>query len=153
MATGLVVPVLLVAASVVPEIVSWSRLPEPLAVRFAPSGDPDGTLPKLGELAFTGLLSVLPGLVVAFSVLGRARPRSSARGVVSVGFAAATVAATVSVLVVVANAGAPSWEEARRLGLAGVLLPLALGALGALLGWWAAGSCLDDTPPGGGDGA
>ena len=150
MATGLVIPALLVAASVVPEVAAWSRLPEPLAVRFAPGGDPDGTLPKFGELAFTGLLSLVPGLVVAFTVLGGPRPRPSARGVVSVGFAAATLAATVSVLVVVANAGAPAWQEARRLGFAGVLLPLALGVLGALLGWWAAGSCIDDTRAAGG---
>lgn len=141
--TGFVIPALLLAASVVPEVAAWSRLPEPLAVRFAPSGDPDGTLSKLAELAFTGLLSLVPGVAVAFSVLGRARPRPSARAVVSVGYAAATLAATVSVLAVVANAGAPSWQEARRLGLAGILLPLGLGAIGALLGWWAAGSCID----------
>lgn len=149
-AIGLVIPALLVAASVVPELAAWSKLPEPLAVRFAPGGDPDGTLSKVGELAFTGLLSLVPGIVVASTLLGREPLRPSARGVVSVSFAAATLAAAVSVLVVVANAGAPAWPEARRLGLAGLLLPLAFGALGALLGWWATGSCIDDARSAGG---
>ena len=101
-------------------------LPDPSAVHWSASGRPDGS-------ASRWLVAGAPltlWAAVCWSTLRRGPRPSGARAAYGVG----GLLAAVQLLVVAANAGAPSWREARHLALPWLFLPLAAGLTMAWIG-------------------
>lgn len=126
----ILVATVICAVAVVPWLVWWSSLPDPVASHWDIHGHPNGHLPRLG------LLVVLGGVacVLAISAAGATHFASSLPRSVSgapvLGFVAA-VLATASAASVVANHDAASWEQA-DLGSWWILFGLAFGVIVAL---------------------
>ncbi|HEY7071906.1 MAG TPA: DUF1648 domain-containing protein [Acidimicrobiales bacterium] len=137
---GLLLPAAIVLVATVPWLVAWSDLPDPVATHWGLTGDPDGHTSPALALALVVVPAVAAALVLA-AVATHVRG-SRAKGPVPAGpalagaFAAGLGAlfAVLSLGVVVANAGAASWQDAE--------LPLvwALASVVALIaaGWGAA---------------
>ncbi len=114
--TALVValPAVIAGGALLPWVVAWSRLPDPVATHWAIGGDPDGHLSRAVAAAST----VVPALVgaVLFAAVGwRKGARGLAPGAVATGVLAAGlggVFAALSLVTVVANVGASSWHGA-----------------------------------------
>jgi len=137
---GLLLPAAIVLAATLPWLVAWSDLPDPVAAHWDLAGDPDGHASPVLALALVAVPAIAAALVLA-AVAAHTR-RGRRHGVVPagpalVGALAAGLGALFAVLslgVVVANAGATSWQDAE--------LPLAwaLASVVALIaaGWGAA---------------
>lgn len=131
LALGLALPAALVALAVVPMVVLWSRLPEPMATHWSLSGDPDGSMSRLAALALQGGLTVLfASVACALSRRRPARPGELALGLGSAVFVAGLLA-LLSTLLVVANLGQADWRQADLPVLAVVLVV----GVAASLGW------------------
>lgn len=130
----LTIAALLQLVAIVPAAVGWSQLPDPLAIHWDLTGTPDGYAP-LWVLPLLPLSLVLLGVGISWLFAMGARP--SAEGLALLLYLGSLgVALTVSTVIL--NAGAASWQEAAAMSwphlTAAVLLPLAAGAGGYLLG-------------------
>lgn len=120
----------------------WPRLPDRMASHFTLAGVPDQVGATGTQVAgFCGALVALA--VVGAVVLTRARPGTSAKGLVAGLVAVEVVLSTVFALVLHAHLDLTDPYAAR--------LPLppaaATVALGLLAGWLAAKACPEDPPP------
>jgi hypothetical protein len=142
---GGVVPVAIVTTAVVPWLLAWSDLPNPVATHWGATGRPDDSTSPLAAVALGAVPTALAALVLAGSILGAPRPAGGGAGparprlMATAAMAAALggLFAVLSAATVVANAGEPTWRDADlRLGL---VLPVAtIGmAVPALLASWA----------------
>lgn len=119
---------LLAVLAVVPLLLGWSSLPDPVATHWGPGGEPDGSIAK----QWVWLLPVaicIAGLALA--ALLRRDNSPSAEGMVLSGFMGG-VGVWVGITTVVLNRDASTWEEAGSFGwwqIGGLLLT------GALFGW------------------
>jgi hypothetical protein len=114
--TALVValPAVIAGAAVLPWVLGWSHLPEPVATHWTIGGGPDGNMSRAAAAAST-VIPALAGALVFAAVGLRAGPRGLAAGAVATGVIAAGlggVFAAVSLVTVLANAGASSWRRA-----------------------------------------
>ena len=128
---GIVLPVAIVAVSVVPWILVWSRLPDPVATHWGLGETPNGHQSAGAAAA----LMIIPALVAAVVVAAVARrpatavsPRAAMGAVVAAGLGG--LFAIMSVSVALANAGAATWHDASLNGL-WVLASIAAGLLTA----------------------
>ncbi|WP_084463702.1 DUF1648 domain-containing protein [Microtetraspora fusca] len=123
-----------------------SRLPDPLAAHWGPSGEPDGSMP-FAVFVLTALLWVLvAGAGLGATAAGRVAMRRAARrgltaalgwsGVLLIGLQATTVAA---------NLDRRRWEDAASLGWQAVVVIFAAFAAGGL-GWLAGRPGPDERP-------
>jgi hypothetical protein len=119
---------LLAIAGLVPLVVGWNDLPDPVTTHWGPNGLPDGTTAQAWLWVLPVGLAAL-GLVVAWSL--RTGDGPSAEGVALLGFLG-SMGIWSSGIVVVANQEAPTWEEAAPFGWWQVL---GLLAFSALAGW------------------
>jgi hypothetical protein len=128
---GGLVPLTVICMAVVPPLVLWGRLPDPLASHFGLSGTPNGFMGRSTAFAGTWALAVLPSVWVTVGVLRSKRPsRAGDRVVLGVLIGAIGVAASIDL--VVANLTAPGWRDAHNPAFGLVLLlglPFALAAL------------------------
>jgi len=128
-----VLPFAAIVGSAVLLILYWDRFPDPLAVHWGISGEPDGTLPLwlYAVAVIGGMLLSWIGLIIG----GRGAPNAPLAS--SVYFIIGLLAA-INFQVVSFNLDATTWEEARDLDVlafAGVLIvALLAGGLGWLLG-------------------
>jgi hypothetical protein len=144
---GVVVPLVLVAATLVPLVVFGDRLPEPVATHWALDGTPDGST---SQGALLVLFAAMVGLPAALMV-AVARRRDPRRFEVAVplatgGFVAALMAG-VSLSVVVANLDVDDWTAATSVGW---MLPAVLAfAVAVAVGLGAVGRRMeiDDEAP------
>ena len=125
------VSVLSVAMAIVPWVVAWSALPDPMASHWSFSGAPNGHAPRAVLFA---LLVVLAALF-AFGGAFNSRHASAFNRLGSAGagmaFAAAVMAVT-SLEVVVANHSVATWRDA-RLPAGWIVVPLLVGAAAAVV--------------------
>ncbi|MEJ0100273.1 MAG: hypothetical protein WDO12_11255 [Pseudomonadota bacterium] len=135
---GIVLPVAILAAALLPLWLFQARLPAPIASHWNLQGLPNGAM-SLTKLAI--LITILAGVAVAgMSVLAYRRhaTRGEISGLMAVaGFVGAEIAA-MSWMTVAANLDAASWRDADHLGFLRVALALlvaiALAATVARLG-------------------
>jgi hypothetical protein len=128
---GGLVPLTVICMAVIPPLLVWGRLPDPLASHFGLSGTPNGFMGRSTAFAGTWALAVLPSVWVTVSVLRSKRP-SRAGGLVALGVLIGAAGVATSIDLVVANLNAPRWNDAHNPGFALVLLlglPFALAAL------------------------
>jgi hypothetical protein len=133
--TALVValPAAIAGAAVLPWVLGWSRLPDPVATHWAIGGAPDGHMARGVAAASTIVPALVAALVVA-AVGRRSGPPGLAPGAVAtgvIGAALGAVFAAVGLVTVVANAGASSWHDADvATGLVVVAVLAAMAAAG-----------------------
>jgi hypothetical protein len=111
-------------AAIVPAVLWWGRLPDPMATEWALGGRPDGSLVRGAAIALLVGAAVVTGL--SSCSLGLLRSRGAG--------ALAGIAATSSWLTwctILANEGAPTWRAASSLpivmSLPGVAFGVAVG--------------------------
>ncbi len=128
-----IIPFIIIAASVVPLVMYWTRYPDPLAVRWGFGGEPNGTLPLW--LYAIGMIGAM--VLTWWGLISGTRTDPNAP-LVSVIYFILGLLAAINAQVLSFNLDASSWEEARNLDpitFGGVLLVSVLaGGLGWLLG-------------------
>jgi hypothetical protein len=118
---GIVAPLTWLAIAVLPFVLAWSRLPEPMACHFDLRGAPNGALPRITNLALDGgaaLLAAIGVFVATRHTVNRA----------SVGFAAfiGCMFAGIAVVEVAVNLDAATWRHAHS-----APLPITIGLVAA----------------------
>jgi hypothetical protein len=129
-------PALLLGAVVLPMVLYWGDLPNPMAVHWGISGSPDGSLPPFV------LLLVLGGGYVAvwWSVLQMIlRAPGETASFTARLYGIGGLLAGVQWLAVIANRGASGWGDADPIGWTGLVAVPACAALLAGVGWLLAG--------------
>ncbi len=105
---GTVFPALIVVMAVVPWVVTWGDLPDPMAIHFARDGSSDGSMPLAVQVAFQLVLS-LPAAVVLAWVVRRPGPLSALYAGIAV--YAGVLSGWVWVSLAFANRGHDDWHE------------------------------------------
>lgn len=101
-----------VVLAVVPLVLLWSRLPEPMATHWSLSGDPDASMSRLTVFTVQSGLSLLSA-GFAFTWSRPSSTRSAARGAgFTIAVSTAAFFALLSALIVVANLDRPDWRQA-----------------------------------------
>lgn len=125
---------LLALIALVPIVIGWSGLPDPVATHWGPGGEPDGSTPRIWIWAVPVFVLVV-GLGLA--ALLRQKGRPSAESVAIVGLMGG-IGVWTSVSMVLLNYEATTWQEAAPFDLWQVFVLLAaglgLGWMGYLLG-------------------
>lgn len=134
--TLMVIPFLLVVALGALFITSWSDLPEPMAIHWGISGEPDGSFPRL---ATAGLLIVL-FVAVWFAVYRSVRrsPHEASSFVAGL-FAIGGLLVGAAWLMIQANEGRADWRAAGEFGLLRAVGLVVFAVVAGAIGWFAAG--------------
>lgn len=131
---GIALPVASVATAVLAPLLTWSHLPDPLAVHFSVSGGADGTLSRLGALILGVGLSVLGGAGMVWATRFRfgsswTNPVAFRAGLGVAAFMGG-LGAALEVSLVIANYDAQNWSLAEFPSYALIVtlaLPVILG--------------------------
>ena len=129
-----VVPLILIAASVVPLVYLWSRYPDPLAAHWGILGEPNGTLPLW--LYAAGMIGGM--LLVWYGLISGTR-RGPNAPLTSVLYFILGLLAAINAQVLSFNLDAASWESARKLSSATFAVLLLVALLVGWIGWMLAG--------------
>lgn len=140
-------PAALFALLVLPFGLFWSELPDPMAIHWGLTGEPNGSAPPIiALLLLAGFFAVMVAAVRLVLSRNPSEGPSFIAGLVAVGALLAGIAWS-SVL---ANRGAASWSTANEVGLVEVLSLLVTAAGLGWAAWVLAGgrSVVRETPPG-----
>lgn len=128
----LTLALVLALAGLIPLVLGWDTLPDPMAVHWGPDGRPDGAMSK-------GLIWLLPVSLVAvglvIGLLFRVDGRPSAEGVGLLGFFGG-MSIWISFTVTNSNRGASTWQEAGVFDLWQVVGAVMAGVLVGGVGLW-----------------
>ena len=117
--------------AVVPVLVSWGQLPDPLASHWGSSGLPDGSMPIWGLLVLQlGLVG--SGALIGFLSRSEGRPTPESLAVSGL---LGGIAVVLSVTIVSLNSGAETWDEAGAFAWWHVVVLMVGGLLLAWLGF------------------
>jgi hypothetical protein len=125
-----VLPPAAIAGSAVPLVMYWDRYPDPLAVHWGVSGEPNGTLPL-----WLYAVGVFGGMALAWWGLISGTRRGPNAPLAAVVYFIIGLLAAVNAQILYFNLDAVSWREARHLDVltfGGILL---IGVLAGGLGW------------------
>jgi Protein of unknown function (DUF1648) len=114
----------------------WSDLPDPIATHWTFSEAPDGHTSKGAFFLSAATVVVILAIVATVSILRDRRDRRSQRLLALYALGGATFVAAILGLILSANHGAPTWQEASQpaaLVVVPLVLPLAVVALAARL--------------------
>lgn len=128
-ALGIVLPLLLVVAALLPFWLYQARLPEPLATHWGLDGRPDGAMRRAVLLASICVLVVVPALGMAFLAWRRNAQRGDISGPLAVAGFVAGLTVTLAWMTVAANLDAHSWRQAGNLNLLTAVVPVLVGAV------------------------
>jgi hypothetical protein len=106
--TGTVLPGGLLAVWLVPWLLFWGDLPDPMAIHFDTGGDPNGSMARVVFLVFTGLPVVVAGIVLARAV--RHPTASAAPALAATATFVGALEAVISLDLVLANRGVADWH-------------------------------------------
>jgi hypothetical protein len=137
------VPTVLLGAIVLPSVLYGGDLPDPMAVHWSLSGDPNGSLPPL--VLVVGLAAGFAAVWVSVVLTVRRAPRdigSLTAGLYGIG----GLLAAVAWISVRANRGVSDWGDAEPLGWAGLGILLGAAVLGGAGGWWLGGGRSERLP-------
>lgn len=127
-ALGIVLPLLLVVAALLPFWLYQARLPEPLAAHWGLDGRPDGAMRRAVLLALIGVLVVVPAAGMVFIARRRNAQRGDISGPLAVAGFVAGLTVTLAWMTVAANLDADSWRQAGGLSLLTAAVPVLIGA-------------------------
>ncbi len=139
-----VVPALLLGAIVLPLLLYWGDLPNPMATHWDLGGDPNGTMPPLA------LLIVLGGIYLAmYFAVTRVVARTPDEGPSFIAglFGVGALLAAVSWFSVLANRDETSWESASGFGLLQAFFVLGIALVAGVVGWLSAGGLSVERQP------
>lgn len=136
---GGVIPAACVAALVLPVVAFGDDLPDRVASHFDASGTPDGSMTPAQLLLWSGLLLVLPGvlMMVAAALRSRRMPRPWPPFIAGLGAFLAVLGAGIAAETVLTQRNIDDWTEASGPGWGFVVViaaSVACGVAAALLG-------------------
>jgi hypothetical protein len=131
-----VVPAVLLVLIVLPFLLFWSSLPDPMAIHWGVSGDPNGYSPPV--LLVAGLAVAYAAITLSVYRVVVATPGEMASFVAGL-FGVGGLLAAVSWRSVLANRDAGSWQGADPVGWFEILGVLAIALVAGAIGWFAAG--------------
>lgn len=129
-------PGLFLAATIVPFVVFWGDLPDPLAVHWGLDGNPNGTMPALG--LGIGLIVVFCAIWWAASRAGRAHPEEAPSYAAGLWFFGGLLA-VIAWLTVLANDGVADWQAADEVSLVHIVATVGVALAAGVAGWLIAG--------------
>ena len=129
-----IIPFILIAASTVPLVSYWNRYPDPLAVHWGISGEPNGTLPL-----WLYAIGMIGGMLLAWYGLINGARRGPDAPLTSLVYFIIGLLAAVNAQVLSFNLDAATWEDARTLTAASFGGLLLAGLLVGWIGWLLAG--------------
>lgn len=127
-----IVPAAMLAAVALPVVLAWGDLPEPMAVHWGLDGDPNGSLPRLAELAL--MIGLLGAVWWAVNRVVTDAPHEAPSYTAGLFFVGGLLVA-VQWLAVAANRGVVDWHASEAVDGSDVLVIAAAGIVGGLLGW------------------
>lgn len=116
--------------------VSWSELPDPIAIHWGLDGSPDGSAPRLLALGFLVLVYVAMAVAVHGAVR---RARHEAPSFTAGLFGIGGLLIAVTWLTVNANKGVDNWTEAGDVTLLHILVAVVVAGVLGMVGWLVAG--------------
>lgn len=135
-----VAPVLILGAMVLPFVLNWGDLPNPMASHWDFAGNPNGSMPPII------LLLVVAGIfLVMWWAVSRTLGRTpyEAPSFVAGRFFVGMLLAGITWLSVVASRGVDTWEAAAGIGFVELPVLVALATAGGYFGWVVAGGGSD----------
>ncbi len=127
-----IIPTAILTAVVLPLVLAWSGVPEPMAVHWGLDGGPNGSLPRLVDLA------VMVGIFGAawWAVTGAigAAPHEAPSYTAGLYFIGGLLVA-VQWVTVAANDGAVEWTAASAVSGLGIVIIVIAGIGGGVAGW------------------
>jgi hypothetical protein len=137
-ALGVVLPVALLVAALLPLWLYHERLPDSLAAGWNWHGQPTSAYPMAVQVLFIALFSAIPGGRIFWLAFQPSAARGEISASIGVAAFAAGAAVAVSWLIVGANLDAPDWKHAHfqtmNLILLSIVVIAALGAAAGRLG-------------------
>lgn len=131
-----VVPAVLLVLIVLPFLLFWSSLPDPMAIHWGVGGDPDGYAPPV--LLVLGLAAVYVAVSISVHRVVAETPDETPSFVAGL-FAVGGLLAAVSWMSVLANRDVGSWQRADPVEWFEILGVLALTLIAGAIGWFSAG--------------
>jgi hypothetical protein len=131
-----VIPLLIYGAIVLPFILYWGDLPNPMASHWGLGGDADGAMPPLVLLLL--LIGIMAAVHLAVSRVIAQAPAEAASFIAGL-YAIGVVIAGVGWLSVLANRDQTEWRAADSVGVLQILILLAVAGVAGFAGWWLVG--------------
>jgi len=129
-------PAVLLGAIVLPMALYWGDLPDPMAVHWDLSGNPDGSLPPMVLLVgMAGVYVAIWWSVLQMVIRSPAETASFTAGLYAIG----GLLAGIQWFVVLANRRIGGWQDADSIGWFELVIVLGDAALLAVAGWLLAG--------------
>jgi hypothetical protein len=139
-----VIPALLLGLMILPLVLYWGDLPNPLATHWGFNGEPNGSMPPIALLLVVTVLYVAIYWSVT-RVLART-PYEAPSFIAGLFFLGALLAGVVW-MAVLANRNQASWESADRVGLIQILIVVGVAGAIGLAGWRLAGGKSSERAP------
>lgn len=138
-----VVPILLLAAMLLPFALHWGELPNPMAVHWSLGNEPNGSMPPLGTLLVFGGVYVAVWWAVGRTL--RTAPRDASSFVAGL-FSFEALLVGFTWVMIDANLGRQAWHAADGLDIRSFLGVLLAASVAGFLGWLLAGGRTHDEP-------
>ncbi len=138
-----VVPLIIYGSIIVPFVLFWSDLPNPMASHWSLAGNADGAMPPIILLAL--LVAIAAAVHVAVVRVVTRTPVEAASFVAGL-YVIGAVLAGVGWLSVLANRDQGSWEAADGVGLLQILVLVAVAGVAGFVGWVLVGGRSVDRP-------
>jgi uncharacterized membrane protein len=122
---GVVLPACWLAVGILPFILAWSRLPEPMASHWSLSGTPNGALPRVALLVLHGGAALLAAIAAWVTTRREGGQPGSLAPACSMAAFVGVLFAGLAALGVSLNLDAPTWRAAG---------PMPITAIAAVLG-------------------
>ncbi len=137
------VPLVIYGSIIVPFVLFWSDLPNPMASHWSLSGNADGAMPPIVLLVLlVGIAAAVHVAVVRVVTRTPVEAASFVAGLYVIG----AVLAGVGWLSVLANRDQGSWEAADGVGLLQILVLVAVAGVAGFVGWVLVGGRSVDRP-------
>lgn len=135
---GAAIPAVTLATAVVPYVLYRDELPDRVATHFDASGTPDGSMTSQGLLIFSGLLLVMPGvlMLIGSAVRSNRMSRPFPPFMAGLGGFLAMLGSAIVAQTVLSQRGLNDWTEASNPGVgiaAAVVAASVAGVVAALL--------------------
>ena len=129
-------PAVLLVLIVLPFLIYRGDVPDPMAIHWGPTGEPDGSMQPIFAVVLLGGIFV----AMVFAVHRALRPAPEEAPSFLAGlFGVGGLLAAVSWLAFLANRDQASWEQATEVGLLQILGAVVVGLVVGFIGWLLAG--------------
>jgi hypothetical protein len=131
-----VIPALLFGCIVLPFVLYWGDLPNPMAVHWDLGGNPNGSMPPVALLL---ILAVMFAAIHSAVIRALSRAPDEAPSFIAGLFGLGALLASISWLSVLANRDQVTWESAEGMGILELIGVLVVAVVFGFFGWMVAG--------------